>query len=84
MLGCTVKAVHPGTFLAAFAGATSVRTPPRVAGPQLGGRGDGRALEIERAGHWPHHDRPALVVDLVRRFLRGEEPTLPPESGPAP
>ncbi len=45
---------------------------------------DGRALEIERAGHWPHHDRPALVVDLVRRFLRGEEPTLPPESGPAP
>lgn len=43
---------------------------------------DGRALVIERAGHWPHHDRTSLVVDLIGRFLRGEEPTLP--SAPAP
>ncbi len=43
---------------------------------------DGRALVIERAGHWPHHDRTLLVVDLIGRFLRGEEPTLP--SAPAP
>ncbi len=44
---------------------------------------DGRALVIERAGHWPHHDRTALVVDLIGRFLSGGEPALPPETGHA-
>jgi haloalkane dehalogenase len=26
-------------------------------------------VELETAGHWPHEEEPALVVDAMRRFL---------------
>ena len=44
---------------------------------------DGRALVIERAGHWPHHDRTSLVVELIGSFLRGEEPARAAERSTA-
>ncbi len=38
---------------------------------------DGRALVLDNAGHWVHHDRLPLVIDLVRTFLGKGEPILP-------
>lgn len=45
---------------------------------------DGRSLVLDDAGHWVHHDRLPLVVDLTRTFLGGGEPTLPPVVAPTP
>ena len=39
---------------------------------------DGRALVLDDAGHWVHHDRLPRVVELTRTFLAGGEPALPP------
>ncbi len=38
---------------------------------------EGRALVLDDAGHWVHHDRLPSVVALTRTFLDGGEPSLP-------
>jgi pimeloyl-ACP methyl ester carboxylesterase len=43
--------------------------------PQEDGRArhfkNARVVMVEKAGHWVHHDRTDLFVDLVRQFLEG-------------
>jgi pimeloyl-ACP methyl ester carboxylesterase len=31
---------------------------------------DANVVRIESAGHWPHEEEPALVIDAMTRFLQ--------------
>jgi pimeloyl-ACP methyl ester carboxylesterase len=54
-------------------GAESGRGDPRSSG-QLALFQNARALTIEGAGHWVHHDRLDAFLEALREFLGNDSP----------
>ena len=40
----------------------------------IAGQPNARLLVVEGAGHWPHYERPEVVLPALERFLEGGWP----------